>query len=169
MKRITALLLAIALILSLSGCIQKKNTFTFKNRDSSWSMEIPKEFVKDKEVNDDQQKALNTYFKTENGITLIINETKDEELEINEELIIEEIGIDPYIKVDRYDTIEIKDVGKAYGAVVKDNATGVAMLYYRLKHGDNAISFILHRKGSFTPEQEAKATAMISTFKGIKK
>lgn len=169
MKRITAVLLALVLILSASGCVNKANTYVFKSKDNSWSIDMPKEFVKDKEEADEQQKALTTYFKTENETTLVISEIKDEKLVIDEAALKEELEQDHYIKVERFNTVEIKNFGKAYGAIVADEATGMMMMYYRLKNGDNAVSFIMYRKGAFTPEQEAKAIAMLSTFKSLKK
>lgn len=129
---------------------------------------MPNEFLKDKEESDEQQKAVTTYFKTENGTSLVISELKDEKLEVNEELLKEEMAQDHYLKVERYNTVDIKDIGKAYGALINDEVTGMSMIYYRMKHKDNVISFILYRKGAFTVEQEAKAIAMLGTFKGQK-
>jgi|GEM_PF-853778 len=169
MKRITAVLLALIFVLSATGCVNKANTYEFKNKDNNWSIDVPKEFVKDKEEADEQQKAFTTYFKTENETTLVISEIKDEKLVIDEAALKEELEQDHYIKVERYNTIEIKNAGKAYGAIVTDEATGMTMMYYRLKYEDDAVSFIMYRKGAFTPEQEAKAIAMLSTFKGMKK
>lgn len=169
MRRITAAFLALILVFMVSGCVKKSDTYLYTNKDKSWSMNIPNEFVKDKEEADEQQKTSTTYFKTENESYFVISEIIDEKLEINEETLKAELEEDHYLKVSRFDTVEIKDIGKAYGAVVSDEATGMTMLYYRLKYKDNAVSFILYRKGAFTPEQEAKGIAMISTFKGLKK
>lgn len=169
MRRITAVLLALVFVISATGCVNNANTYVFKNKDNSWSIDMPKEFVKDKEEADEQQKTLTTYFKTENDTTLVISEITDEKLVIDEEALKAELELDHYLVAERFDTIEIKDIGKAYGAIVRDEATGVTMMYYRLKHGDNAVSFIIYRKGAFTPEQEAKAIAMLCTFKALKK
>lgn len=169
MKKVIAAILAVMLIISVTGCAKKSDTYVYKNKDNSWSIKMPNEFVKDREEADEQQKTSSVYFKTEKETYLVISETKDEKLEINEEKLKEELEGDDYIKVSRYDTIEIKNVGKAYGAVLTDEATSMSMLYYRLKYKDSAISFILYRKGAFAAEQEAKAIAMISTFKGLKK
>lgn len=169
MKRITAVLMAFILIFIVTGCVKKSDTYLFANKDKSWSINMPNEFVKDKEEADEQQKSNTTYFKTENESFLVISEIKDEKLEINEEILKAELEEDNYLKVERYNTVEIKEIGKAYGAIVTDEATGMSMMYYRLKYKDNAVSFILYRKGAFTVEQEAKVIAMISTFKGLKK
>ncbi len=169
MKKTVAMILAIVLILSISGCIIKKDTYMFQNSDKSWHIEIPNEFVKDSEEADEQQKMFTVRFKTENGTTFVISEMEDEKIEISEELLRKELEEDQYIKVSGYDVIEVKDIGKAYGASVKDNATGTAMLYYRLRYGDKVVSFILYHWGSLTAEQEAKAKEIISTFRGTKK
>ncbi|MGE5679100.1 MAG: hypothetical protein ACM3ZR_13680 [Pseudomonadota bacterium] len=169
MKRVIAAIMVCVLIFSVTGCVKKSDTYVYKDKDNSWSIKVPNEFIKDREETDEQQKTNSVYFKTEKETYLVINEIKDEKLVINEETLKEELGVDDYIKVSRYDTVEIKDVGKAYGAVLTDEATNMSMLYYRLKYKDSAISFILYRKGAFAPEQEAKAIAMISTFKGLKR
>jgi predicted small lipoprotein YifL len=169
MKRVIAAILALMLIFSVTGCVKKSDTYVYKDKDNSWSIKVPNEFIKDREETDEQQKTNSVYFKTEKETYLVINEIKDEKLEINEEKLKEELEVDDYIKVSRYDTVEIKNVGKAYGAVLTDEATNMSMLYYRLKYKDSAVSFILYRKGAFAPEQEAKAIAMISTFKGLKR
>ncbi len=166
MKKVTAALLVFILIFSAAGCVKKSNTYLFQNKDKSWSIDMPNEFVKDREESDEQQKTVNTYFETESGTTLVISELKDEKLEVNEDLLKAEMAEDNYLKVERYNTVDIKGIGKAYGALVNDEVTGMAMIYYRMKHKDNVVSFILYRKGAFTVEQEAKAVAMLGTFKG---
>jgi len=168
MKRVTAVILALFLLISAAGCTAEQDTNLYKSKDGDWSINIPKEFIKDKEESDEALKSNTVSFKTENESFLAINEITDEKLEISEEKMKEELETDHYLKVQRYDTIEIKNIGKAYGAMVTDDATGMAMMYYRLKYKDKAVSFILYRKGAFLPEQEAKAIAMISTFKGLK-
>lgn len=169
MKRITAALLVFILMLSAAGCAKKSDTYLYKNKDANWSINIPNEFVKEKEESDEQQKSSTVYFKTESETSLVISEIKDEKLEINEDILKAELEEDHYLRPERFNTVEIKDVGKAYGVLITDEVTGMAMIYYRLKYMDNAVSFILYRKGAFTPEHEAKAMAMISTFKGLKK
>ena len=166
MKRVTAALLVFILMFTAAGCVKKSNTYLFQNKDKSWSIDMPNEFVKDREELDEQQKAVTTHFKTENETFLVISELRDEKLEVNEELLKAEMESDNYLKVERYNTVDIKDIGKAYGALVTDEVTGMSMIYYRMKHKDNVISFIIYRKGAFTVEQEAKAIAMLGTFKG---
>jgi hypothetical protein len=113
-------------------------------------------------------KSYTVSFKTESESFLAINELVDENIVINEEKLKEELAEDNYIHVEKYDTIDIKNIGKAYGVFVTDEAIGMAMMYYRLKYKDKAISFIFYRKGGFSPEHESKAKAMMSTFKGLK-
>ncbi|KUO70614.1 MAG: hypothetical protein APF77_17595 [Clostridia bacterium BRH_c25] len=168
MRRITAAIMAFILIFLAAGCAGKSDTYLYTSKDEDWSVNMPKEFIKDKEESDEQLKSNTISFKTENESFLAINEITDEKIEISEEILKEEMEEDHYLKVERYDTIEIKNIGKAYGAVVSDEATGMAMLYYRLKYKDKAVSFIFYRKASFSTEQEAKAIATISTFKGLK-
>jgi hypothetical protein len=168
MKRITAAFMALILIFLVSGCVKKADTYLFTNKDKSWSIRMPNEFIKDKEESDEQQKSETTHFKTEKETSLVINEITDEKLVINEDILKAEFEEDHYLKAERFNTVEIKDVGTVYGAVVTDEVTGMSMLYYRMKYKDEAISFILYRKGAFTLDQEAKAIAMIGTFKGLK-
>ena len=168
MKRVIAAIMACMLVFSVTGCAKKSDTYVYKDKDNSWSIKVPNEFLKDREEADEQQKTSSVYFKTDKETYLVINEIKDEKQEINEETLRGELEGDDYIKVSRYDSVEIKDIGKAYGAVLTDEATNMSMLYYRLKYKDSAISFIFYRKGAFAAEQEAKAIAMISTFKGLK-
>lgn len=168
MKSITAAIVAIVLIITAAGCSAEPDANLYTARDGDWSIKLPKEFIKEKEESDEALKSNTVSFKTENESFLAINEITDESLEINEEIMKEELENDHYLKVERYDTIEIKSVGKAYGAMVSDEATGMAMMYYRLKYKDKAVSFIFYRKGAFSPEQEAKAITVLSTFKGLK-
>ncbi|MHB1392698.1 MAG: hypothetical protein ACYCYE_06400 [Clostridia bacterium] len=168
MKRFIAALTALVLIFALAGCAAESNTYLYESKDGDWSIKIPKEFVKDKEESDEQLKSYTVSFKTESESYLAINEIVDEKLEISEEKLKEELAEDHYLKVLKYETLDIKGVGKAYGAMVTDEATGMAMMYYRMKHKDKAVSFVFYRKVGFSPEQEAKAKEMIKTFKGLK-
>lgn len=168
MKRIAAAVMAVVLILLMAGCTGNSDTYLYKSKAGDWSIEIPKEFVKDKEESDEQLNSHTVSFKTESEPILVINEVIDEKFEISEEKLKEEFALDNYLHVERYETIDIQDVGKAYGALVSDEATGMTMMYYRLKHKDKIISIIFYRKNGFSLEQEAKAKAMIGTFKGLK-
>jgi len=168
MKRFTAALAALVLVLALAGCAAESNTNLYQSKDGDWSIMMPKEFVKDKEEADEQLKSYTVSFKTESESFLAINEIVDEKLEISEEMLKEELAEDHYLKILKYETIDIKGAGKAYGAMVTDEATGMAMMYYRLKYKDKAVSFIFYRQAGFSAEQEAKGKAMIGTFKGLK-
>lgn len=168
MKRVTAIFMAIIMIFLVTGCSGSTDTYLYKSKDGDWSIRMPKEFTKDKEETDEQLKSSTVSFKTDGESFLAINELVDEKFEITEEKLKEELSEDHYLKVQRFDTVAVKGVGNAYGATITDEATGMAMMYYRLKYKDKAISFIFYRKAAFSPEQEAKAIATISTFKGLK-
>ncbi len=166
MRKITAMFMAIVLIFLMAGC--SSNTYLHKGKDEDWSIMIPKEFVKDKEEANEELKSHTATFLTENETYFVINEAVDEKLEINEDTLKEEIAEDHYLHVKKFETLDIEGFGKAYGALIEDEAIGMDMIYYRLKHKDKAISFILYRKTNFTDEQVEKARVMIKTFKGLK-
>lgn len=166
MKRIAAAVMTLILLFLTAGCAA--NTYLYKSRDEDWSIKIPKEFVKDNEQYDEDLKYSTVSFKTEKESFLTINDMVDEKIEISEESLKEELSIDHNFVIEKYDTIDIKDVGKAYGAVVHDEVTAMDMIYYRLKYKDKAVSIILYRSGEFAEEQILKAKKMIGTFKGLK-
>lgn len=168
MKRITAILMALIIILLMAGCAGDTDTYLYISKDNDWSIKMPKEFIKDKEQSDELMKFYEITFKTESEPTFIISEVIDEKLEINEATLKEEFELDNYIHVNRYDNIDIQGIGTAYGALVSDEATRTTMMYHRLKHKDKVISFIFYWKDNFSIEEEAKAKAIISTFKGLK-
>ncbi len=168
MKRIIAAILAVMLVFMMAGCAAESDTYLYTSKDGDWSIKMPKEFIKDKEDANDELKSYTISFKTESESFLAINEILDEKLEISEEKLKEELAEDHYLKILKYETLDLKGAGKAYGAMVTDEATGMAMMYYRLKHKDKAVSFIFYRKVGFSPEQEAKGKEMIRTFKGLK-
>lgn len=163
MKRITAAIMAIVLLLTVTGCTT--NTYRYESKDGDWSIEIPKEFKQEKEEANAELKSYSVTFKTESDSYLVINEMIDEKLEINEEKLKEEIAEGGHLIAEGYKTLDIKGFGKAYGVVVSDEITATTMLYYRLKHKDKAVSFIIYRTGSFTPDHIKKADEMILTFK----
>lgn len=166
MRRFIAAFTALVLIFALVGCAA--DTYSYKSKDGDWSIMIPKEFTKDKEETNEQLKSYTVTYKTENDSVLVINEMIDEKLEINEEKLKEEIAEGNYLHAESYSTIDIEGFGKAYGVMVSDEAIGTSMMYYRLKLKDKAISFIIHRQGSFSAEQTKKGEEMIKTFKVIK-
>ena len=168
MRRIVTSLMILILIFLVTGCAGETDTYLHKSKDGDWSIKMPKEFTQDKEESDEQMKSYTVTFKTESEPVLVVNEVIDEKLEINEDILKEEFSLDNYIHVERYDTIDIKGIGKAYGALVLDEATGMTMMYHRLKYKDKVISFIFYWKDGFSLEQEAKAKAIISTFKSLK-
>ncbi|HRS20304.1 MAG TPA: hypothetical protein P5510_00980 [Clostridia bacterium] len=168
MRRVLVIIMASILILLAAGCIKEADTYLFKGRDGDWSIDMQKEFTKSKEESDEQLKSYTVTFKTESDLYFIINEMTDEKLEINQDRIKEELSLDEYLQVERYDSIDIPDVGTAYGALVFDKATNTAMMYHRLKYKDKVISFISHYKNDFTDEQEAKVKSIISSLKILK-
>jgi hypothetical protein len=163
MKRITAAIMAVVLLLMLAGCTA--DTYLYASRDGDWSIKIPKEFKKEKEEAYEELKSYSVTYKTENESYLVINEMIDEKLVINEETLKEEIAEINYFHAEGYNTLDIEGFGKAYGVLVFDESIGTTMLYYRLKHKDKAISFIIYRQGSFTADQIKKGADMIGTFK----
>jgi len=166
MRRFTAAFMALVLIFALAGCTAQATTYLYEGKDGDWSIKLPKEFVKDKEEANEQLKSYTVNFKTESESFMAINELIDEKLEITEEKLKEELAEDHYLHVEKYESVDIEGIGKAYGALVTDEATGMSMLYYRLKHKNKAVSFIIYRKGKFSAEQENKAKEMLKTFKG---
>jgi len=168
MKRIFLMLITMAMILLMAGCTGDTNTYLYESKDNDWSIRIPKEFTKEKEESDEQIKSYTITFKSENEPTLIINEIVDEKIVINEDVLKEELSLDSYLHAERFDTIDIQGIGKAYGALVSDEAINYTMLYHRLKHKDKVISFIFYWKDGFSIEEEAKAKAIISTLKSMK-
>lgn len=168
MKRIASVVVALILVFLAAGCAGETDTYLYTGRDGDWSIGIPKEFSQDKEEYDEQMKSHTVTFKTESEFVLVINEIIDEKLEINEDTLKEELSMDNLFHVERFDTIDIQGVGKAYGALVSDEVTKMTMMYHRLKYKDKAISFIFHGKNGFSVEQEAEAKAIISTFKDKK-
>ena len=168
MRRVLAIVAASILILLAAGCIKEADTYLCKGRDGDWSIDMQKDFTKSKEEYDEELKSYTITFKTENDLFFVINEIIDEKLEINQERIKEELSLDDYMKVERYDNIDIPDVGTAYGALVFDEATGTAMMYHRLRYKDKVISFIFHHNNDFSDEHEAKAKAIIGSFKVLK-
>ena len=168
MRRVPAIITASILILLAAGCIKEADTYQYKGRDRDWSIDMQKEFAQSKEEYDEELKSHTVTFKTESDLFFVINEIVDEKLEINQDRIKEELSLDDYIKAERYDNIDIPDVGTAYGALVSDEATGTAMMYHRLRYKDKVISFIFHYKNDLSDEHEAKAKAIIGSFKGLK-
>ncbi len=168
MRRVLAIVAASILILLAAGCIKEADTYLCKGRDGDWSIDMQKDFTKSKEEYDEELKSYTITFKTENDLFFVINEIIDEKLEINQDRIKEELSLDDYMKAERYDNIDIPDIGTAYGALVFDEATGTDMMYHRLRYKDKVISFISHYKNDFTDEQEAKVKSIISSFKGLK-
>lgn len=168
MRRIAAAVMAAVLVFLAAGCAGNSDRSLYKSKDGDWSIRMPKEFTQEKEEVDEQLKSYTVTFRTENEPVFIINEIVDEKIEINEEKLKEEFSLDNYLHVERYETVDIENVGKAYGALVSDEATETSMLYYRMKYKDKAISFIFYWKDNFSLEQEAEAKAIMSTFKGLK-
>lgn len=167
MKRIAAAFMAIVLLFMISACSSASGTYLYKSKDGDWSINMPKEFIKDKEESNEGEKSYTVTFKTENETYLAINEKIDADLQLSEETIKEEMELDHYLEVSRYETIDLKGGNKAYGVVLNDKATGMSIIYYRIKNNEKVISYMLYRKGGFTVQQEAKAQKMISSFKAL--
>lgn len=168
MKKIVVVVMTVILVFMLSGCTDQSDTYLYKSKDKDWSIRIPKEFKQVKEETDEQYNIHSVTFNSQSTAVLVINEYTDEELEINEDTLKEELEQDDYFKVERYENIDLGDTGKFYGALVTDEATNMAMMYYRIKYNDKAISFIAYRKLGFPQAEEESIRAMLSTFKGIK-
>lgn len=167
MKRIAAAVMAVALVFLMAGCVGNSDMAQFKSKDGDWSVSIPKGYTQEKEVYDEQLKSHTVTFRTEKEPVFLINEIVDEKLEINEEKLKEEFSLDNYLHAQRFETIDIENIGKAYGALVDDEATNTSMLYYRIKYKDKAISFISYCKDAISPKHEAEVKAIISTLKGL--
>jgi len=167
MRRIAAVFIASAMLLILAGCADKSDTYVYKSKDKDWSVSIPKEFKQSGEELNEEYNTYNVSFESENGTTLVISETVNKELELSEDTIREELEEDHYLKVEQYETLDIEGTGKVYGAMVSDQATGMGMMYYRVKHGDKVVSFIAYKKLGFPAAEEARIKGMVTTFKGL--
>lgn len=167
MRRVAAAVMAVVMLFLLAGCGEGSNTYLYESKDKDWSVRIPKEFELEKEEADEQLKSYNVTFKSENDWTLVINEMVDAEFVLNEDALKQELSEDHYLKVEQYENMDIEGVGKAYGALVTDNATGMGMMYYRVKHKDKVVSFIAYKKLGFPAAEEARIKSMVTTFKGL--
>lgn len=168
MRKAAAAAAVVVMLFLLAGCGDNSDTYLYKSKDKDWSVRIPKEFKLGKEEVDEELKSYNISFDGENGTTLVINEVVDEKFELNEETLKEELEQDHYLHVEQYENLDIKGAGKVYGALVSDEATGMGMMYYRIKHKDKVISFIAYKKLGFPMAEEAMIKSMVTTFKGLK-
>lgn len=165
MKRIAALIMVMVLLISAAGCAGNAKTFDYNSTEGDWRVRIPKEFVKDKESKDEQAQSVTIEFKNESGTYLTINELIDKEMEVGPDTIKNEIGNDSYMHIEKEDTVEHEKLGKIYGAHVHDDTTQMTMLYYRLRHKDKIVSFIVYKKAEFTEEEEKQVREMIKSVK----
>ena len=97
--------------------------------------------------------------------TLNISEFIIPGVTLDEKMIEEEIGMATDMEVLRPDSIDLKENGKFYGVLVKDNSTGMYMIYHRIQKGDKIVSFLCFSPEPYTVENEAEYKAMISTIK----
>lgn len=151
-------------IFILSGCGNEKNTELFESKGGDFSVVMDSSYEEDKIEETESPKGIVYSYKRGNE-TLNISEFIIPGVTLDEKMIEEEIGMATDMEVLRPDSIDLKENGKFYGVLVKDNSTGMYMMYHRIQKGDKIVSFLSFSPDPYTVENEAEYKAMISTIK----
>lgn len=158
-------MLIVTIAVSMSGC-GKKEVFSYESMDKEWSIEIPNEYKKDKEETKDGFYFIS--YKNEEGGIFSINEIVDKDTVVNEENIEKDLGEDPYLHIERKETLDVEGIGKVYGILIKDHSTNGYMFYYKFRINDKIINLVIYEKGGFSVEEEAKIKNMVGNIKILK-
>lgn len=168
MMRVKEIGWLMAILFLLAGCSPGQDTLIYKGADGDWSIALPKTFQKEKEDKNDLLHMDLVIFKDDAGRILNIGEIRDPHMEVSEEALKAEIALDSYLHLERTETIDVKGIGKIYGALIEDHSTARTMLYYKVRLGEKVLTFILYQKDEFTLEEEAQVKGMITTLKKLK-
>ena len=164
MKVVLWILLGIVMV---TGCAAQKDYFVYTGLEKDWSMQIPIAYEAHMEENNEAFKIYMKTFKNSKGTILNIMEVPDEGEKIASEAYIKEelSSVDDYLHLERFETIDLQNVGKIYGALVEDHATQSYMLMYKWNHNNQLISVMIYQNKPFTLEEEAQIKNTISTIK----
>ena len=168
MKNMKAVLWVLLGVVLITGCADRKDYFVYTGQEKDWSMQIPTAYEEAYvEENTEAFKIYMRAFKNSKGTILNIMEVPDEGEKIaSEEYIKEELSaVDDYLHLERFETIDLQNVGKIYGALVEDHATQSYMLMYKWNHNNQLISVMIYQNKPFTLEEEAQIKNTISTIK----
>jgi len=166
LKKLLTGILILAMLISLAGCNKKDVDVYYESLDKEWSMEIPKEYKKDKEETKDGFYHIS--YKNENSGLFSITEILDEDTTVDEENLEADLGEDSYLHIVRKETLDVAGIGKIYGLLIEDHSTGGHMLYYKLRINDKIVNILTYKKQPFTLEEEAKIKSMIGNIKILK-
>lgn len=166
MKKLTLVLIILMVLTALAGCSKEPSkevsAVIYEGMDKEWSIEIPDKYVKDNE-----EKKEASYFityKTEGGEILNIEEKIDSDSILSKENIEKELKVDDYIHINRFETLEIEDVGKVYGAYLEDRTVNGYAIMYKFRVKDKVVSILVYKTEVFTEQEEGEIKSIISNI-----